>query len=277
MLVGIVGAGTMGTGIAQSIAQSGAHQVYLCDINEIVLANSLNQILSSLSRLKDKDKISAELAEQAQRNISTGDISGCASCDIVIECAPEVMEIKQALFSRLDNICPAQTVFASNTSSLPITEMAASLSHSLVGMHFFNPAPLMKLVEVIRGDNTPDCAVARIKGLATSIGKEPIEVIEAPGFVVNRILIPMINEAILVLQEGTSSRDEIDTAMRLGANHPMGPLALADLIGLDVVLEIMEQLRTETGDQKYRPAQLLKKMVRAGRLGRKTGDGFYQY
>ena len=196
---------------------------------------------------------------------------------MVIEAVAEDVEIKKAVFHELDLICKSECIFATNTSSLPIKAVGEGLTRPMVGMHFFNPAPVMKLVEVIASDKTPQTIVDYLVDVARKIGKTPVEVREAPGFIVNRILIPMINEAISIYAEGVASVEDIDTAMKLGANHPMGPLALGDLIGLDVVLAIMEVMLKETGDVKYRPEALLKKMVRAGKLGRKTGEGFYKY
>lgn len=200
-----------------------------------------------------------------------------ADADLIVEAVLEKVDVKQELFKKLDDICKEETIFASNTSSLSITEIANGVKHDVIGMHFFNPADRMKLIEVIVGANTKPETKEAILAISKEIGKEPVEVNEAPGFVVNRILIPMINEAAFILQEGVASVKDIDTAMQLGANHPMGPLALGDLIGLDIVLNIMNVLYDETGDSKYRPCTLIKKMVRAGKLGRKTKVGFYDY
>lgn len=275
----VLGAGTMGAGIVQAFAQKG-YEVIVRDIKDEFVQRGIAGITKGLEKQVAKGKMTEEDKEAILSRISgTTDMNLAADCDLVVEAAVENMEIKKSIFAELDKICKPETILASNTSSLSITEVASATNRvdKVIGMHFFNPAPVMKLVEVIRGIATSQETFDKIKALSEAIGKNPVEVAEAPGFVVNRILIPMINEATFILQEGIASVEDIDTAMKYGANHPMGPLALGDLIGLDVCLAIMDVLYNETGDNKYRASSLLRKYVRAGWLGRKSGKGFYDY
>jgi 3-hydroxybutyryl-CoA dehydrogenase len=279
MKVMVCGAGTMGAGIAQVLAEAG-HEVYLCDIDEKFVARGIGAIGKNLARNVEKGKMIQEVKNAVMARISgTVELGMAREADLVLEVIIEKMEPKKALFKELEDICPPSTIFASNTSALSISELAASTKRpdKFIGMHFFNPAPVMKLVEVIKGVSTSEETYNFVKELALQLGKSPVTVEEAPGFVVNRILIPMINEAAYILMEGVASAEDIDVAMKLGANHPIGPLALGDLIGLDVCLSIMETLYAEFGDAKYRPCPLLRKMVRAGYLGRKTNQGFFKY
>ena len=277
MKVGVIGAGTMGSGIAQAFAQTEGYEVYLCDINDEFAANGKKKIAKGFEKRVARGKMDQAKADAILAKITTGTKDICTDADLVVEAALEVMEVKQQTFKELQDIVPATCMFATNTSSLSITQIGAGLDRPVIGMHFFNPAPVMKLIEVIAGLNTPDEMVEKIKAISVEIGKTPVQVEEAAGFVVNRILIPMINEAVGIYADGVASVEGIDTAMKLGANHPMGPLALGDLVGLDICLAIMEVLYNETGDSKYRACPLIRKMVRGGNLGAKSGKGFYIY
>lgn len=277
MKVGVIGAGTMGSGIAQAFAQVEGYEVILCDINEEFAARGKDKLKKGFDKRIAKGKMEQAAADAILSKITTGTKEKCTDCDLIIEAAIENMEIKKQTFKELQAICKPEAMFATNTSSLSITEIGAGLDRPVIGMHFFNPAPVMKLVEVIAGLNTPAEVVDKVKKISEEIGKVPVQVEEAAGFVVNRILIPMINEAVGIYADGVASVEGIDSAMKLGANHPMGPLALGDLIGLDVCLAIMEVLYKEFGDTKYRPHPLLRKMVRGGKLGMKSGEGFYKY
>ena len=278
MKVGIIGAGTMGQGIAKAFAQIDGFTVALCDIKAEWAENGKNKIKAGYDKLVAKGKMDQAKADAIVASITPGlkeDL--CGDCDLIVEAAFEDMKVKKDTFGELDKICKPECILSSNTSSLSITEIGKGIEHPVVGMHFFNPADRMKLVEVIAGVNTSAETVEKIKEISLAIGKTPVQVNEAPGFVVNRILIPMINEAAFIKMEGVSDIEGIDSAMKLGANHPMGPLELGDYIGLDICLAIMDVLYHENGDSKYRACPLIRKMVRGGNLGVKSGKGFYVY
>lgn len=280
MKVAVIGAGTMGRGIAQAFAQCDqVEKVYLCDIKQEFADNGKAMVKKGFDKRIAKGKMAQEDADKILAKIQCGLNDQATDPDLVVEAALEVMQLKKDCFKQLQEeiVKNENCIYASNTSSLSITEIGAGLAKPVVGMHFFNPAPVMKLVEVIAGINTPAETVEKVKEISEMLGKTPVQVEEAPGFVVNRILVPMINEGIQVYSEGIADIEGIDTAMKLGCNHPMGPLELGDYIGLDIVLAIMDVIYKETGDSKYRACTLLRKMVRGKRLGIKTGIGFYDY
>jgi len=277
--IGIVGAGTMGSGISQIAALTG-YDIVMQDVSDEATSRGLGTIDKSLQRLVDREKITADAKDAAIRKISTTtNLSDLADCDLVIEAATENMDLKLDLFEAIDKVSGPETIIASNTSSLSLTKLASVSNRpdKVIGMHFFNPVPMMALVEIIRALQTSDDTFTRVDELTRELGKTPVSVKDSPGFVVNRMLVPMINEAVFILYEGIASADEIDAAMKLGAGHPMGPLALADMIGIDVCLYVMNILLEEFGDSKFRPSPLLKQMVDAGYLGRKSGKGFFDY
>jgi 3-hydroxybutyryl-CoA dehydrogenase len=277
--IGVIGAGTMGNGIAQACAVAGL-SVAMIDIDDAAVARGRNAVSSSLDRLLKKEKLSAADKDAALGRIKgTTDYGALAQCDFIIEAATENEPLKVKILKQVDSLAKADAILATNTSSISITKLAASTGRAdrFIGMHFFNPVPMMALVELIRGLQTSDATVETASALAKRLGKTPIVVKNAPGFVVNRLLCPMLNEAVFALSEGIASAQEIDDGMKLGCNHPIGPLALADMIGLDVLLAVMEVFYRDFNDPKYRPAPLLKEMVAAGYLGRKSGRGFYSY
>jgi len=277
--VAVVGAGTMGNGIAQTFATHGA-EVVLIDVLEPALKKGLAAIEKSLAKLAEKGKLTGGDARTISGRVKPSTrLQDARAAELVVEAVVEKAEVKRAVFQELDSLAPSATILATNTSSISITAIAAATKRAdrVIGMHFMNPVPLMALVEVIRGQETSDATTQRVVAASKAIGKTPVEASDYPGFVSNRVLMPMINEAVYCLMEGVATKEAIDTVMKLGMNHPMGPLALADLIGLDVCLDILEVLHSGLGDDKYRPCPLLRRMVAAGRLGKKSGKGFYDY